>query len=179
MNRWRTCLHEAGHVVAARVLLKDAGAAAVVLDAGGLAYIDVPDLLLTCDHALAVAAGPAAESLADVYTPPTEAPDPAAVVSGDAPASKSLHASFAADLRAGASDAVRLARWCCERCPNEPDRWARRHVWITHEAGFFVRNHAQEIASIATRLYARGIVLSDRPKPGKENVNHGNDTDRC
>lgn len=175
MTRWRTSCHEAGHLVAAAVMLKDTTGVAVVLASGGLAFIDTPDPLRTFNEALAVAAGPAAEALADVHPAPETEPTPAPLVQADAPPQQSAHASFTADLRAGQPDAIRLARWCCESCPDSPDRWVRRHAWIHREAGFFIRDHAQEIVSVATRLYVRGVFTLRRQEPGQPNGEASND----
>lgn len=166
MTRWKTCVHEGGHMTAAAVLLGDTASAAVVLASGGLAYIDTPDPLRTFPQALAVAVGPAAESLADVHPAPEAEPTPAPLVRADAPPEQSAHAALTAELRAGQPDAARLARWCCECCPHEPQRWARRHAWIQREARRFVQDHAQEIVTVATRLYARGVFYPTPARTG-------------
>ena len=160
--RWQVCLHESGHVVAASVLLNDERGAAVVFSGGGLAFIDVPDPLCTFNQAMAIAAGHAAESLAETNAPPQETPAPAAVVREDAPKGQSAHATLMADLKASRPDADRIAAWCILNHPKDPDRWKSRYVWLHREAGLFVRNHAAEIVNLASRLYAGGIVTLNK-----------------
>ena len=162
MIRWKTCLHEAAHVVAASVLLNDERVAAVVFSGGGLAFIDVPDPLRTVDQALAIAAGTAAESLAETNAPPQAEPATAAAVRVDVPKERSAHAVLMSDLKAARPDAERIAAWCIMGHPNDPDRWKSRYVWIHHEASLFVRNHATEIVKIASRLYTGGIVTLNK-----------------
>jgi len=155
-RRWRASLHEAGHLVAACHLLDDKTASAVVLDAGGLAYIDVADPLRTFDQAVAVAAGQAAASLAGNHAPPTERPEPVPLVLPHLPANESDYAAIAADLRAGEPDAERVARWCTRGCPADPGRWARRYTWVHYTADCLVRDYVAEIIEHARRLFLTG-----------------------
>ncbi len=159
-RRWKTAIHEGGHAVAGAIL--NGGCeltGAVVLEAGGLAFIDAPDPLGSFEQALAVAAGPAAEALSERYAPPRSRPRPSAVVSGDAPSRQSCHAALTADLRAAVTDAVRLARWCCESCPDEPERWVSRRYWVQREAEILVRRNAGRIVRAAEILYRSGVLM--------------------
>jgi hypothetical protein len=71
-RQWKTCLHEAGHAVAGRRLLKRTTGAAVFGNASGVADLgggsDVP--VSFREAAKAAAAGGAAESLASQWAPP-------------------------------------------------------------------------------------------------------------
>jgi len=71
VRRWKTCLHEAGHAVAGRHLLKRATGAAVFGNGSGVANLgNGADVPVSFREAMAAAAGEAAESLADKYAPP-------------------------------------------------------------------------------------------------------------
>lgn len=165
-RRWKTCLHEAGHAVAGHWLLKRRVKAAVYEADVGEAYLDIEAAVpRTFEEALSVAAGPAAEELADDMTPPQASPP--------APALTVTHAEavapLVAQLRQSPRDAVALALWCIRGIEGEPERWAKRFYWIRREAGLFVACHRQEIVAVAAELYARGIVTLEaetvRPMP--------------
>ncbi len=65
-TRWRVCIHEAGHAVAGHQLLKCTARTVVFDDGVGAADIGVDTTdLRTFEEVLAVAAGPAAEFLAE------------------------------------------------------------------------------------------------------------------
>lgn len=160
--RWTTCLHEAGHVVAARHLFGRPGAAVVFGDGAGLASIgrdeEVP---ASFKDALVMAAGSAAASLADLYPPPPM-PMPVPLEVAYPESAKPLRAGIATVM----SDAVAIARWCIRGREGEPDMWARRHDWVEAAAQDFVADHRREIVDIATALFGRGIIRLPAP-PGK------------
>ena len=152
--RWRVCIHEAGHAVAGHQLLKCTARAVVYNDGVGVADIDVDTTnVRTYEEALAVAAGAAAEFLAEEYAPPQ--------VASSAPL-ETLYPEQAVTLKAQIRkyppDAVAIARWCIRGIEKEPDRWARRFYWIHREARIFVARHHQEIVEVATGLFAKGIM---------------------
>lgn len=152
--RWRVCMHEAGHAVAGRAALKRAVRAVVYDDNVGAAYLGIADASpRTFEEALAVAAGPAAEALADKYVPP-QVPPPVALEAAYPELAKPL----IAQLRQSPSDAVAIARWCIRGVEKQPERWANRYNWIHREARIFVARHQQEIVDIATGLFTRGIM---------------------
>lgn len=152
--RWKTCLHEAGHAVAGRVLLKRSATAVVYDDDRGAAYLgNDGQIPRTFEDALVIAAGPEAEALADLYAPPpTPPPAPLTVTHprGTAP--------LIAQMRESLPDAVVIARWCIRGIENQPDRWAKRHCWIHREAQFFVGRHQQEIVEVAKQLFSSGLM---------------------
>ena len=63
-----------------------------------------------------------------------------------------------AQIRESLPDAVVIARWCIRGIENQPDRWAKRHCWIHHEARFFVGQHQHEIVDVAMRLFANCVI---------------------
>jgi hypothetical protein len=153
-SRWRTCLHEAGHVVAARRLFGRAGGAAVFEDGSGVAdvgrQVDVP---ASFKDALATAAGAAAESLGERYSPPpVPMPVPLEVAYPEAAG------RLKADVAMLMPDEVAIARWCIHGREGEPDLWARRHGWVQAAAQDFIAEHRHEIVDSATALFGRGIV---------------------
>lgn len=154
-RRWKTCLHEAGHIVAGRTALKRTVKAVVYNDGVGAAYLEIDGgLPRTFEEALAVAAGSEAEALAEAHAPP-EASQPApALTTTDSQSVKPM----VTQLRRSPSDAVALAQWCIRGIENEPDRWAKRCYWIRREANLFVARHQQQIVDAAKGLYANGFT---------------------
>lgn len=154
LARWRLCLHEAGHAVAGRVLLSNTARAVVFDDGCGAAYMgDDRTGADGFERVLAIAAGPAAESLADRYTPPESAPAPA--LEATCP---ELAAELKRDLGQWPTDEQRIARWCIAWIEDQPERWVNRFHWIHHEARLFVAAHEGQIVQTAAVLYGRGIV---------------------
>ncbi len=148
--RWVTAVHEAGHIVATRVL-GGRSVGAVLFSAGGAAYVGD---LGAFEDALMTACGPAAERLVELHTPP-EVADRA-----DLPVAETIDRDTAEDLRAdlGPSDDRRIAEWAITGYEAEPDRWARRHAWIHREADLLVRRHERTILAVASELYAHGVA---------------------
>jgi predicted DNA-binding transcriptional regulator AlpA len=162
-ERWRAALHEAGHLVAAEVMLNGKNGAVVVSmndGTAGQAYIDVGDPPRSFSEALAIAAGTEAEGLAEFHDAPALPPSPMDVVRPDVPPQKSSHASIVANIQAGPSDDLRIAKWCCEDIPDQPARWIQRHTWIHREARFLVRDHTARILEAARELYMTGVIIS-------------------
>ena len=151
--RWRTCLHEAGHAVAGQALSTRPVKAAVYDDNLGAAYLDFSGVPRTFEEALAVAAGPAAEELAELHAPPQATPPVALAV-----AYPERTGPLMAQLRESLSDTVAIARWCIGGIENQPDRWAKRPCWIHREARFFVSQHQHEIVEVAKRLFGTGLA---------------------
>jgi len=152
--RWKTCLHEAGHAVAGSLLLKRAIKAVVYDDDVGAAYLEIDGAIpRTFEEALAVAAGTAAESLADQYAAPQTRPATAMVS-----AYPESTAPLEAQLRQSPPDAVAIARWCIGGVEEQPERWVRRFHWIHREALILVARHRQEIVEAATGLFGQGII---------------------
>ncbi|MFB3894557.1 MAG: hypothetical protein ACE15C_21350 [Phycisphaerae bacterium] len=148
-------MRQAGHAVAGRVALKRTVKAAVYEDSIGAAYLGTESAIArTFEEALAVAAGPAAEILADDHAPPQKSPPPPPLMATHSGAV----APLIAQLRQSPHDAVALARWCIRGIEDEPERWTKRFYWIRREADIFVARHCQEILDVAAGLFGRGIV---------------------
>ena len=152
-TRWRVCLHEAGHAVAARRLLHCTAKAMIYEDGFGAAYYGNGCIPKTFDDVLAIAAGPAAESLFEQFAPPTFAPAPPVQVTYPEAGSE-----LRAQLRESVPDAKAIARWCIAGIEKQPERWVNRYYWIGREASLLVVRYAQEIVETATGLFAHGII---------------------
>ncbi len=152
--RWRTCLHEAGHVVAGVALLKQTSRAAVFSDGGGVACLgggsDVPQ---TDEEALAVAAGIAAGALSHEYQPPQVQPLPPV---------EDRYPELASRLKARSgttmSDDEAIARWCIQGVEGRPHRWKRRHDRLHDQAASFVTVYTGKILEVATALFGCGVI---------------------
>ena len=152
--RWRVCLHEAGHAVAGRRLLRQTARAVVFDDGSGMAdHGGNGDAPTSFKEALAVAAGPAAKALADHHVPPKQ---PLSVPLEITHAEQIKHLRHR--LRECLPDHVALARWCIGGIEEQPDRWTKRYNWIQREARIFVARHQQEIVRAAAALFVRGIT---------------------
>lgn len=165
-NRWSAALHEAGHGVAAVVL---AGrCSGVLLDAaGGTAHIDD---LHGDRFAFAIAAGPAAESLADLHDAPggrvtTPQEVASAPIPADADHDFALACTFA-DLetvpRSAKSDDRLLAEWSLTGREDDPDSWPGRVRFARHVADAIVRDHADAIVRVASRLFIDGRLTGQQ-----------------
>lgn len=165
--RWRTCLHEAGHAVAASRLLKRVATAVVFDGHRGAAYYDRNyPALRTFDEALATAAGHEAESLADRHDTPEIEPGPALEVAYPEQAKPLI-----AQIGQSVPDAVAIARWCIAGIEAQPERWANRFYWLHREARIFVARHREEIVKTATVLFGRGITTLPA-EPAQKGIAH-------
>lgn len=152
--RWRTCLHEAGHAVVGRALLGHTTRAAVFDDGWGVADVgDGGGVPVSDESAFAVAAGPAAESLAEDYPhPQTAASQPLEI---RYPATS---VCVKARAEAAMTDDVALARWCIAGFESRPLRWSRRYDWVYEQADALIARHEVEIVAVATSLFTCGIA---------------------
>ncbi len=164
MSRWIVAIHEAGHAVAAFVMTGTRVVMTLHEDGGGAAW-PLQDLPPT-DHAIMVAAGPLAESLASRHSPP-EISAPAGETSPflrralptlESAATSETAAELKSDLARSPSDHVALARWCIAGFEDQPERWAQRHAWVQTLATRLIRNHEKSIVEAARELYLRGVV---------------------
>jgi len=156
-SRWRTCLHEAGHAVVGRVLLGHTTRAAVFEDGWGVADVgDGGGVPTSPEAAITVAAGPAAEALADRFPPPEAAQvQPSPPLEARYP---DRAASLKADLRTTMLDDVAIARWCIAGFESRPLRWTRQYEWVYQQADALIRRRRREIVSVAKRLFAEGLA---------------------
>ena len=156
--RWKVALHEAGHLVVACITSKRyfAGAQILFNECAPCAYLpEQDDDFLS---AAAVAAGRAAEALAEQHDPPwvpmyRGKPLPEF-------RTRAVRKALTSDRRTSMPDPVFLARWAIAHVEDEPLRWAQRLRWIYRVAEHYVGEHAAAVLALARILYVQGIVLS-------------------
>jgi hypothetical protein len=167
-GRWRyeTACHEAGHLIAARVLAEEAGlpvspggAAALLPGGGGLTYAVRRRDSSKFDSAVLAAAGPAAGALARRTRPPrgevaalTEAQPPGGL-------SPATYSGVVAAYEAGGVSDAETVRAYCTASIQGPHVWASRWRTVHATARRLVREHRREILAVAGVLYLRGIIL--------------------
>jgi hypothetical protein len=161
----RTCLHEAGHAVAVRHLLKQDSTPAIFDNVSGAAYYNgATEEINTTDEAIMIAAGKVAGFLAQQYPPPDLPPAPPLTTTYPEQTTVLLE-----DIKApGMSDAVRLAKWAVRDVEDRPHRWARNYYLLMDKTELFVRDHQQEIVEVATELFTHGIFRLPAAPAGKE-----------
>jgi hypothetical protein len=161
LSRWKTSLHESGHLMAGKILLRDEMGYAVVLPTGGgIAFTgdEAEGRRLTFNEILGIVVGPVAERLAERHNLPDEIPKPSSVVE-PGPPEKSEYTNFKSIMKTTETDSVKIAKWCVLECPDNPERWVQRYRWIHREAERFVRDYESEIVKIARKLFCGGIVF--------------------
>ena len=158
-QRWRTALHEAGHVAAERVLKNNPLVGAFVM--GRHAAADVGrDGCNAFFDAVVLAAGRAAGELADRVEPPPlpKGRPQLAPEMADPSRRAKLRREYRRGL--GLSDDVLLARWAIGGKESEENRWAGRVYWVRQAADRFVAKNAGFIIRIAKWLYLHGGIES-------------------
>ena len=160
-------LHEAGHAIAALILLDAAEVVAYVEDDRGHAHIHTSHPPANFGEAVAIAAGPAAEALApwvDLGPPPIaggsrRAGEPATMAEAIA---FDAERTVARSIDWTPTDAERIAAWCTGSAwlAEHPDEWAERHRDVQRAAQRFVREHRSAIVDLAQRLYCNGIATA-------------------
>lgn len=157
LPRWVTSLHEAGHAIAAHALTGSRVTATLHDGDWGAAWPWV-DSSPTVE-AIWTAAGPIAESLAERHAAPELPPEIASrppTVEMIAPAETA--AGLRRQLATASPDCVLLARFCISGIEGQPERWAKRYVWIHSLAERLIQNHELRIVEAARVLYLRGMV---------------------
>jgi hypothetical protein len=168
-DRWRTCLHEAGHTIIGVGFSLKLDPATPLADelarvgpAGGWGTGFDADPTARTPDALATMAGPRAELLADAYRAPEEAPQLldalgrlAARVHARDPIAYAIAAAVAWPL-----DEIVVAKWCIAGHEKHPDSWAPRHAWLVYQADILVRSNAALIVKAAMILYETGHLMA-------------------
>ena len=162
-DRWQTALHEAGHGVAAIVLHGQCRGLALYVDGGGLAAFDG---LNGNPLAYAIAAGPAAERLAERIPMPTETPAELKLLTVDeleslpiCATAPFLAAQMAREVRKGSdSDDVSLANWAIAGAASSPGSWAGKVAHAHRMAKMIVTRHTDAIVRVATKLLLTGSL---------------------
>jgi hypothetical protein len=162
-DRWKTCLHEAAHIVTARALNGwDCEASASIRADGNSGTAVFPYGLSAFDYAVAVAAGEHAERL------PFDAPKrrrrlplpPAETAEGiRARAVRVVQAEVAETSHRGAmADCETVARYSISLHPGEPSEWVAAHARVHDAAKRLTWEHRDTIRAVALTLFHRGSV---------------------
>lgn len=166
-HRWRTSLHEAGHVAAIIVLARrhheiPTLCGAMLVSGGGLAYGTYPAKENPCypDGAIIAASGKHGEKLANRFRPPRLQEQPTAITPDTPPAKMSTETfkGFEQDHKEGAFDSDKVRDYCTRTKIGE--LWSRRYKEVHREARQIIRDHKREVIAIARLLYERGMVSS-------------------
>ncbi len=163
VERWRVCMHEAAHAVAARSLNTwDCKASATIRADGGGGAAVLPAGLSAFDCAVAVAAGGHAEALgfdAPKRRRRTAMPQGFTVESVRSRAGRDVQSAAAVKMHheamASGTDGERIAMYCVSLHPSEPDEWVAAHGRIHVEARRVVWLLRHEIKRVALTLFHR------------------------
>jgi hypothetical protein len=168
--RWRAALHEAGHLIAALVLmppshrLRASLVRAVVDGAAGCVETFARQPTGNAE-AVMIAAGCAAEGLAASHGPPANRADAEA---GAAPPTRlPWRVYFTADdnrkavasATSGPSDDRRVAVWAIEGHESEPGCWADRVADLRAEAEAIIAENKPAVLAAARRLFLDGSLV--------------------
>jgi hypothetical protein len=158
-------MHEAGHAVAVRHLLKKNATPVVFNDEWGAAYhTGGTEVIATTDEAVMIAAGGAAEALVRPNLPPSLPPAPPLTTTYPELANDLLN-----DIKAtGLSDDVRLARWVIRGIEGRPYRWVRTYELLMDKTDMFIRENSDEIVRVARDLYTQGMIRLPAEPAGKD-----------
>ena len=172
---WKLAIHEAGHGVIAIVLGGQCTGVAIYGGGGGarldgLDHHDELGTLFSRRHAIATAAGPAAEVLADRFPVPTETPAAHRKLTIDEfLANPDDVRNLIADNQARpdedrflVSDDRKIAEWAIGGNEQFPETWAGRVADVHRAAAELVEQNAEAIARLATALYVRGSLDEDQ-----------------
>jgi hypothetical protein len=168
-ERWRAALHEAGHVIAARLVRKNSCVAAYLFSNGGGALLIKDPEGDTSEDAIVAAAGPAAEGFLDrLPEPPPWLVQWVHLISSSDQAQvilpkrdPAVEAQMTSKARSLISDDEWLRQWAKRMFQMHPECWREGTYWlprVRHEAGVFVNQHAEFIERIAECLYAYGSI---------------------
>lgn len=166
-DRWSTACHEAGHGVASLALGGQCNGLLLHVD-GGAAFVDG---LFQDREAYMIAAGPAAERLANEFDVPACEPIPLDEVASNPPtegdrtfAQWTTVANVPGVNRGSVSDERNLALWAITGRESEPDTWTRRLALARHVADQIVQQNATAIVRIATALFQKGALTGPEIK---------------
>ncbi|MBX3420536.1 MAG: hypothetical protein KF752_03165 [Pirellulaceae bacterium] len=164
-ERWRLAVHESAHAVAA-VLLGGKCTGVLVKQSCGVAFVSQ---LCVDRDALCYAAGPAAESLATEFDPPSEIERTAdELTNTQLPTSTDEHfrrhcafADFDELPRGLQQDCQHVARWCVTGHEENPHIWANRYFYLQRRATDFVEQNKEAIIAVAESLYRQTALSGD------------------
>ncbi len=171
---WRTCLHEAAHVVVARALnyWNCTASACVNLIEGNGAAVYCWGMTKTVE-AIANASGDYGVRLSRVFPAPRHRPrhlpDASTTTGKRAQAIREIQSEAATVLHreavASGTDAERVARYSISFDPTTPRDWQQRFRRIHAQARLEVWRHRHEIRAVASILFREGeIVIPGDPE---------------
>jgi hypothetical protein len=170
-ERWKIALHESGHAVSAIVRGGRCDGVALLDDDSGLCQTGE---LLGNRDAYCIAAGPAAERLAEEYPAPDCTPPESRTLTVDEIEQLPLFdtarlvacqmAKTADTRRKFSSDDRLLAEWAISGNESDPESWAGRVAYAHEMAAEIVRHNAATIARIAEQLFVRGSLAESEVK---------------
>ena len=168
-RRWEIALHEAGHVVAAEAVGRRLVGAVLLNDRSGRAWVGGEPC--TVADAAVVAAGAAAERLADDHNPPDVSPAVGPMPEADDERGRELARSVIREPVAtdAEPDEMVLARWACMNRPYHPGLWELRANLAHDRAADLVEANCDRVLEVARVLYATGVFIS------RKELNHDND----
>jgi hypothetical protein len=165
-ERWISACHEAGHGIASLVLGGKCFGLALY-DGGQSGQASISELDAN-RYAFAVAAGPAAERLAEEYPAPNCTPAESRTLTVDeieslpvrktSPYLAAQLARTSDDRKDGPSDDRLIALWAIGGHEDQPDSWAGRVAHAHRIAADIVQRNATAIVAVATELYMRGSL---------------------
>jgi hypothetical protein len=178
-DRWVIACHEAGHAVSTIVLGGRCDGVALLDDTSGLCQSLE---LLGNREAYCIAAGPAAERLAEEYPAPDCTDSESRTLTVDeveslpicktAPFLAAQMARSEADRKYGPSDDRRIALWAIEGREDQPEVWAGRVAHAHRIAADIITKNAAAVVRVASALFKTNSLsgpevtaLFERPKP--------------
>jgi len=159
---WALCLHEAGHA-AAIIALGGKFVQAAVLEACG-----VTEFVLasgSVERCFQVAAGPAAEKLAEIFPVPPGQPGKAEFlrsIEAEHGENNPIRAELDRKFEETPSDDRQVALWSITGHEADDWSWLERSRWARYHADAIVHQKAATIVRIATELWTAGFVTADR-----------------
>lgn len=159
--RWKTAIHESGHALAAIVLGGKCLGIVLYPDGGGQTHFTE---LLGDREAFAIAAGQAAERLAQSYAAPECLPtaeietvhlrESSPFLACQLSKGSDVHKEFVSDDRY-------IALWAIGGNESEPERWVARVAHAHRVAVQIVETNAAAIVRVAAELFVRGNLCRD------------------
>lgn len=155
-TRWTTALHESGHAVAAIALGGRCCGLVLFDDASGQAHLSE---LLSDREAFSIAAGQAAEQLAEIHAAPEcsltvaveTLPQTSEFLCTQLAKGEDVHNEFVSDSRL-------LALWAIQGLEDQPESWAGRVAHAHRIAAEIVERNAAAIVRVAESLFVCGSL---------------------
>lgn len=164
-ERWKTALHEAAHVCAARALNGWNTSTDAKVSESGRGVASMPFGLTPFNSAAVSAAGIYGEKLAAIFPAPARRRRPpmpppgftAARIRAEA-AKESAEKAAREGYARGNNDDEQIARFCISLHPESPDEWRMAFDRVHATARQAVWEHQAEIQRLALKLFHSGYV---------------------